>query len=96
MINTEWLQKIANDLDCFFRSNDYPLYADVYADGLFIVVEIQSGDWKHEHLRCQYLVGEFCRNHHLVDVSHTETTTEEDGSDNYSAIHYFVIIPDDV
>ena len=48
-------------------------------------VHIDWGDWKHSHLRAKYLIesnglGKFIRSE----------TTEEDGSDCYSATHYFV------
>lgn len=50
-----------------------------------IAVEVIWGDWKHEHARLDWLVGENFKNLRSI---HT-TTTEEDGSDCYSAIHYY-------
>ncbi len=49
-----------------------------------IAIEISWGDWKHEHLRLDWLIEE---NFNLKGIQ-TETT-EEDGSDCYSAIHYY-------
>ena len=50
-----------------------------------IAVEICWGDWKHDHLRLKWLMEETFKDLKKVD----SYTTEEDGSDCYSAIHYF-------
>lgn len=51
-----------------------------------IIFDIDWGDWKHEHLRADWLVGEV-----LSTLGHrfsiTTNVTEEDGSDTYSAEH---------
>lgn len=49
-----------------------------------IGIEISWGDWKHDHLRLDFLMEE---NFNLKRIE-TETT-EEDGGDCYSAIHYY-------
>jgi hypothetical protein len=47
-------------------------------------IEINDGDWKHEHGRCRHLMT-------AVGYAQQEViTTEEDGSDCYSAIHRYV------
>ena len=47
-------------------------------------IEIFWGDWKHDHLRLDFLMEE------NFDLKKIETiATEEDGSDCYSAIHYY-------
>ncbi len=49
-----------------------------------IAVEIIRGDWKHDHLRMDYFM------QRAYDIRSIQTqTTEEDGSDCYSAIHYY-------
>lgn len=48
-------------------------------------VEILWGDWKHEHGRLDWLMKEKFSNLRSVFTQ----TTEEDGSDCYSAIHYY-------
>lgn len=48
-----------------------------------ISVEIHWGDWKHEHLRCDWVLGLIGFSLVSVDV------TEENGSDCYSAIRYY-------
>ena len=50
-----------------------------------LAVEVIWGDWKHEHGRLDWLVGE---NFSDLRSIHTQTT-EEDGTDCYSAIHYY-------
>ena len=50
-----------------------------------IAVEVRWGDWKHEHWRMDWLMKE-----NFTDLrSIHEVTTEDDGSDCYSAIHYY-------
>ena len=63
---------------------DNNIWADAYPHtDVLIAVEINWGDWKHEHLRAKWLLEEAGFIHIAEDV------TEEDGSDCYSAIHYF-------
>ena len=50
-----------------------------------IAIEISWGDWKHEHLRLDWIMKE---NFDNIQSIH-KVTTEEDGSDCYSAIHYY-------
>ena len=50
-----------------------------------VAVEISWGDWKHEHLRFKLLVLEEMENVN----NYSQVTTEEDGSDCYSAVHKF-------
>lgn len=57
---------------------------DVWYNDLYYYVHISWGDWKHEHLRCDYLMEQ-------IGYECTGTiTTEEDGGDCYSAIHKYV------
>ena len=50
-----------------------------------IAVEVRWGDWKHEHWRMDWLMKE-----NFTDLrSIHEVTTEDNGSDCYSAIHYY-------
>ena len=49
-----------------------------------IAIEIAWGDWKHEHLRLDFLMEE---NFNLKRIE--SEITEDDGSDCYSAIHYY-------
>lgn len=59
------------------------MYCDIERN--MFAVEVIWGDWKHEHARLDWLMKENFPN--LRNI-HT-TITEEDGSDCYSAIHYY-------
>lgn len=66
--------------------NENKLFADVYNDGMFLKVDISWGDWKHEHLRCDWLIKD-----NFKVLLNAEDVTESDGSDCYSATHTYVI-----
>ena len=51
-----------------------------------IEFDINWGDWKHEHLRAKWLINDFFEDKKSW-VKINSWTTEEDGSDAYSA-HY--------
>lgn len=59
------------------------LYPDLYEDGNFLVVYVEWGDWKHEHLYLDYVMSG------LGYVLDHEEETETDGSDCYSSNHYY-------
>lgn len=65
--------------------------AHIWTEGIYqystlpvLCVEV-DGDWKHDHLRCQYLMEEELGAHFLK-----KETTREDGSDDYGATHYYI------
>lgn len=63
---------------------EHRIYASVWTENNGnIAVEIEWGDWKHEHLATDIIV------ERLGGEKVREKTTEEDGSDTYSSIHYF-------
>ena len=66
--------------------NEHGLFHEVYqySDLPVICVEINWGDWKHDHGAVKYLVTEV-----LGGTLINSIVTEENGSDCYSAIHYF-------
>ena len=69
------------------------IYAEVYPHDNYlkrpmIQVEIRWGDWKHDHLRADWLI----ENNIKGLINWGEQITEEDGSDTYSAIHNYLII----
>lgn len=57
---------------------------EVWKNGERICVQIRWGDWKHDHLRCDWLMKGL--GYELVE----STVTEEDGSDTYSALREYV------
>jgi hypothetical protein len=62
------------------------IYAEIDEYENELVVSIEWGDWKHEHGYCDYLMT-------LIGYTSTgQMVTEEDGSDCYSAEHYYTKI----
>ena len=53
-----------------------------------IVISIEWGDWKHDHAYLDYLVTNYLILKGIGYVA-SEVVDEEDGSDCYSATHYF-------
>lgn len=73
---------LADDINTYLMENLlYPV--DVFAADTRVMVEIEWGDWKHDHLRCDALME--LKGYTLVE----EEVTEEDGSDCYSAIRHY-------
>ena len=64
------------------------IFADVYSSHGTIQVEISWGDWKHEHLRADWLIA----NNIGGLLFRNEKVTEEDGSDCYSSVHNYLVI----
>lgn len=65
--------------------SDNGIYADCINENAYtIAVEIPWGDWKHDHIWCDNLMGYIG-----YGTASEELVTEENGSDCYSAIHYF-------
>lgn len=63
--------------------NDNGIWTEVAGDKSRIVVSIDWGDWKHSHIWCKNLMK------YLGYTQSNEIVTEENGSDCYSADHYF-------
>ena len=76
--------KYIND---FFARNNFHETADatysIDKESDVVIIEIHWGDWKHEHLRANWLMGE------LGFVCYREDELETDGSDCHSSIHYY-------
>lgn len=63
---------------------DNNFYEEIYENGNgTLSIEITWGDWKHDHMFCDYLMRE--KGYRLID----EDVTEENGSDCYSSIHTY-------
>ena len=93
-------EKEIREVDCVFSPNedknedsrifhfldDNGVYAEVYVvrDTTAIEVNIEWGDWKHQHLWARDLMS------YLGYTEIGNRVTEENGSDCYSAIHYFL------
>ena len=70
------------DVKKIFKENNLTYEWWVNFDGT-IVVNVEWGDWKHDHAFLNYIM----RKNHYRGID--EVVTEEDGSDTYSATHYF-------
>ena len=81
------MENFAEEIRNYLQEND--IYSEVYveSDGR-LAVHIDDGDWKHEHLYTDRMVSKFFYNKGLLVDTETQVT-EEDGSDCYSATHYY-------
>ncbi len=62
------------------------IYNEIYEHNGRFCIEINHGDWKHSHKFADALMKT------VFDIDcDFEETTYEDGSDNYSAIHYYTL-----
>lgn len=61
-----------------------------------IVVDISWGDWKHDHNYCSSLVKRTAEELGLDCVEDESEVYEDDGSDTYSARHFFYFEPYDL
>ena len=78
------------ELNDYLKRNGRTEYIDTYRDNNSIYTDISWGDWKHDHIWIQHLVREFFINRDVY-VKHESFTTEEDGSDTYSAEHIWTL-----
>ena len=85
-VRYEVLNKVCEKVEK--KLNDDMIWACVFPHGHdmpVIDVEINWGDWKHDHWRARYLIEQ-------MGYIHLNTVvTEEDGSDCYSAVHRFFV-----
>lgn len=77
-------KRIDDTIHSFLNENG--VWADVYSqmEGNITIVNIEWGDWRHQHLWARDLMS------YLGYVEIGSKVTEEDGSDTYSAEHYFI------
>lgn len=80
-MKNETMMKEINKVNELLKKEN--LYGYVYDELSMIAIEIEWGDWKHEHARLDWIMKE---NGYTKMFNRI---TEEDGSDTYSAIHYF-------
>ncbi len=59
-------------------------YGEVYKDGNRICIEVERGDWKHDHMYIKDIMSG-CFNATCVE----EKVTESGVDDSYSSIHYY-------
>ena len=87
------MKEMVDKLNEYLRENRCYQTVDAYGDN-FYMAEVTWGDWKHDHLRLEWLVREFAeKNGYTRFIGNSIEVTEEDGSDTYSGIHRFFIAP---
>ena len=100
----DWQDTIIDEVYNVLKNNR--IYAEVYDDYDFsgndnsfvLCVEIDDGDWKHDHRTADNVIVNLLDNYDNIEVTNLgEDITNEDGSDTYSSIHKYHIIryPDD-
>lgn len=62
---------------------EHNIYALVENFNNLFIIDIEDGDWKHDHLYLQYLMNNL--NLNLID----KVITSSDDSDCYSATYYY-------
>ena len=83
------MKSLANELMNHFE--DLKVYYEIWPEDNGINVEIEWGDWKHDHLWCDYEVEHFLESRGYTVTGGSTEVTDEDGSDTYSAIHYYTV-----
>ena len=71
------------DINRIFKENN--LYYDYFilSNNEMIGIIIENGDWKHDHLRLNYIMSK----NNYIFVKENEIDTSDD--DSYSSTHYF-------
>lgn len=68
-----------------FNDNQCSMIAEIASlETKVVVIEIEWGDWKHEHGYADYVM----KQNGFTKIK--EEVTEEDGSDCYSSNHYYI------
>lgn len=78
------MDNIEQDINRIFKENELCYEYSTRIDGT-IEVNVEWGDWKHDHSYLDYIM----KNNGYSLKS--EIVTEEDGSDCYSSVHLFEI-----
>lgn len=88
-MNNAIIYDICRKTELYLMKKDLSVDVYPYSSGMpVIVVEIHWGDWKHDHAYCRSLMED-------LGASYLNTNViEEDGSDCYSACHYFLVQED--
>ena len=72
---------------------DKSFYHEAYISNGNLYINIQWGDWKHDHWYADVLIEDFFKDKDEVrEIFYGINVTEEDGSDCYSATHIYKII----
>ena len=94
----DWQDSIITEVENILNNNH--IYADIYKDKDFdtndsfmLCVEINDGDWKHEHKRADLIISDLLDNYDNISVTKMkEEVTDDSEDDTYSSIHKYMII----
>lgn len=71
------------DINRIFKENNLCYDSYISTTNGMIEITIEDGDWKHDHIRLNYIM----RKNHYRLIKEVEIGTSED--DSYSSTHYF-------
>lgn len=78
------VQQIVEKINCCFKKEGSPLRVYKSKDEDRFELQVNWGDWSHEHRFALSLIGEIA-----PEFDYVKTITEENGSDCYSAEYTF-------
>ena len=84
-MNLEQIQKRVDKVNKIFREQECGYEVEFLEGYNYVCVEIDGGDWKHDHLFTEHIMNE----NGFKSVG--ERLTYEYGSDWYGSIHYFKV-----
>jgi len=88
-MNTK-VRKVAQELvERFIKEHSFH---EVYEEDGNLVIDIQLGDWKHDHLYAKYAAREALASAGFIVCGEDSQVYEESGSDCYSAIHTLRVV----
>ena len=97
----DWQNIIVKEVYNVLSNNN--IHTDVYEDSdstednsFILCVEIDNGDWKHEHRRADLIISDLLDNYDNISVTKMEEEVTDDSEDDtYSSIHKYKIIKSD-
>ena len=85
------MEQYEQELLQYLRDNNF--YHEAYISNDVLHIDIQWGDWKHDHWYADVLIEDFFnKKPEVYKVVGAVNVTEENGSDCYSATHIYKII----
>lgn len=95
---TQNIEEIKRELHKFLEDNKQYYYVDhAYDDvhGNYVIkIDVDWGDWKHDHIYIDNLVQKFF-DEKGIKIETGKSVTAENGTDAYSATHYYRLLNDD-
>lgn len=94
----DWQNAIMSEIKTELKKNH--IYSDLYDeygfrknDSFVLKIDINNGDWKHEHRLADIIVSNVADRYDNIEiVKVSENVTDDDGSDTYSATHTYNVI----